>query len=133
MRNFNIRLKEVARMPELEMTIKPYNGGVVAIMGNRRKQMILTERQADRYVLTSVVIGRVRVENMGAETLLPRIWLRNRETNCVAFGLDKRGRLIGRIEQLVDTLDMAELAFYIQLLARECDQFEYALTGQDVS
>jgi hypothetical protein len=25
------------------------------------------------------------------------------------------------------------LAFYIQLLARECDQFEYALTGQDVS
>jgi hypothetical protein len=133
MRNFNALLKEVVRMPELEMTINPHTGGVIAVMGNRRKQMIVTERQADRYVLTSVVIGRARVENMGTERLLPRIWLRNREISCVAFGLDKRGRLIGRIEQLADTLDKAELAFYIQLLARECDQFEYALTGQDVS
>ena len=79
MRNFNALLKEVARMPELEMTIKPHSGGAVAVMGNRRKQMIVTERHADRYLLTSVVIGRTRVENMGAETLLPRIWLRNRE------------------------------------------------------
>jgi len=82
--------------------------------------------------MTSVVLGKTRVENIGRATLLPRIWLRNRHTDCVAFMLDRRGRLVGRITQMVETLDPPELAFYIKLLARECDQFEYVLSGQDI-
>jgi len=72
------------------------------------------------------------VKKIGRAQLLPRIWERNRETAVVAFNLDKRGRLVGQIEQLADTLDLSELAFYIELLARECDRFEYVLSGLDV-
>ena len=49
----------------------------------------------------------------------------------VTFTLDKRDRLIGYIEQLIHTTDPEELTFYIELLARECDQFEHVLTGED--
>jgi len=49
----------------------------------------------------------------------------------VAFSLNKQGQLVGCIEQLAATIDAAELALYLELLARECDLFEYALTGQD--
>jgi hypothetical protein len=38
---------------------------------------------------------------------------------------------IGVIEQPVATLDHEELVLYIETLARECDRFEYKLTGSD--
>jgi hypothetical protein len=46
--------------------------------------------------------------------------------------LNKKGQLRGQIEQLEETIDPEELYFYLEVLARECDQFEYALTGEDI-
>ncbi len=132
MREFNALLKEIARLPDPDLKIKPYPNGAVVTFENGRRQMLVAERQGERYLMTSVVLGKTRVENIGRATLLPRIWLRNRHTDCVAFMLDKRGRLVGRITQIVETLDPSELAFYIKLLARECDQFEYVLIGLDI-
>ena len=40
-------------------------------------------------------------------------------------------RLLGRIEQPVATLDHEELELYVEILAKECDRFEYVLTGGD--
>lgn len=131
MRKFNTLVKEVARMPNPSLQIKPHANGAVVLFGNNRRQRIVVERRPDRYVMTSIVLGRARVEGMRHAALLPRVWQRNRETNVVAFSLDRRGRLIGRIEQLAATLDASELAHYMQLLARQCDQFEYVLSGRD--
>ena len=52
---------------------------------------------------------------------------------AAAFGVDSRGRLVGRIAQVATTIQPAELVYYILLLARECDQFEFALVGVDKS
>jgi hypothetical protein len=128
---FNMLIREVARMPNPSLQIKPHANGAVVLVGNNRRQRIVVERRMERYVMTSIVVGRARVEGMRHAALLPRIWQRNRETNVVAYSLDRRGRLVGRIEQLADTLNAVELAFYIQLLACECDQFEYVLSGRD--
>ncbi len=57
--------------------------------------------------------------------------VRSKEINVVAFSIDKRGRLIGTIEQNTETGDQDELAFYVELLARESDTFERGLTGAD--
>ena len=36
------------------------------------------------------------------------------------------------IEVPTATLDREELQLYVETLAKECDRFEYALTGEDV-
>lgn len=104
---------------------------VTVILPNDHRQRIAVERRGAHYVLSSVVIGQARVAGLGRAELLPRLWERNRVTNVVAFTLDKRGRLIGQIEQIAETLDLDELATYLHWLARECDGLEYLLTGQD--
>lgn len=101
------------------------------VFPNGRRQRIAVERQREHYVLTSVVLKSRQVEEIGQAEVLTRLWQRNREMNVVAFSLDKRGQLVGRIEQLAETVDCEELTLYLELLARECDQFEYVLTGQD--
>ena len=40
---------------------------------------------------------------------------------------------MGRIEQVAATLQPEERVYYLVLLARECDQFEFALVGVDKS
>jgi hypothetical protein len=49
----------------------------------------------------------------------------------VAFGFDKRDRLVGIVEQPIATMAPEELRFYVEMLAKECDRFEYVLTGED--
>jgi hypothetical protein len=51
--------------------------------------------------------------------------------NMVAFGMDRKGRPIGFLDQPASTLEAGELEIYIDTVARECDRFEYVLTGQD--
>lgn len=96
-----------------------------------RSQKIRVRREGDRYVFTSRVIGARRVEGLSWEELAQLVWHRNRVTPLVAFMLDGRGRLVGRIEQPVATLDPEELHAYLLLLARECDRLEFVLTGRD--
>lgn len=96
-----------------------------------RRQEITIVRKSDYYVMTSTVLKEARVRSMGIDALYPRLWKRNLQTDVVAFTFDKQGKLIGRVEQLASTVDAEELRFYIETLARECDQLEYLLTGVD--
>jgi transglutaminase-like putative cysteine protease len=96
-----------------------------------RAQIIHVRRIGDSYLLTSRVIGSTKVANMGSADLACQIWSRNRATDVVEFALDESGRLVGRIEQVAETLNRNELEFYLTALAQECDRFEYLLTGRD--
>ena len=58
-------------------------------------------------------------------------WRRNAFVDMVAFGMDRKGRPIGFLDQPASTLEAGELEIYIDTVARECDRFEYVLTGQD--
>lgn len=117
-----IRSKAVVRMDK---------DGVEVEFSNGRRQKVFAERKGDHYIFTSIVLGRSEVDERGEEELLPLIWAKNRETAVVSFYIDKRGRLAGRIEQLVESLDPEELEFYLLSLARECDVFEHSLGGVD--
>ncbi len=82
------------------------------------------------YRISSVVLGRTRVGKTTAKRAeaARRAWYRNDLGDLVSFGLD-RGRLVGRIEQPIETLDDEELRLYVETVARESDRFEYALRG----
>lgn len=60
-----------------------------------------------------------------------RAWFRNGMGDLVSFGVDGKGRLAGRIEQPMASLDDAELELYVETVARECDRFEYVLLGTE--
>lgn len=125
-------LNAVARDLNGDVQWKADQAELVIGFDNGRKQRVVIEQHDDRYVLISVVIGRARVEEIGRTHLLPKLWQRNRETNVVAFDIDKRGRLIGMVEQIAETLDAEELAIYAKWLASECDRLEYILSGKDL-
>lgn len=132
MNNFRTLVEQAAKLSRPNgVVVEPHQSGAVVRFPNGRHQALLAERQGDRYILTSRVVGRARVDGFAVDDLMLRIWQRNRDTDVVAFGLDRRGRLVGRIEALAGTLSPDELAFYIEQLARECDQLEYVLSGQD--
>jgi hypothetical protein len=126
-------LRSIAGKLDGGVSIRPSEKGALITFANGRRQLVVILREDRHYVMVSLVIGASRVQQYGLADLLPRVWLKNRETHCVAFGLDSKHRLVGRINQIADTLDREELAYYLLLLARECDQFEYSLTGQDIS
>ncbi len=59
-------------------------------------------------------------------------WQRNAESDLVTFGFDNRNRLVGQIRHPAELLDLKELDLFIWALARECDRFEYQLSGKDL-
>lgn len=109
--------------------------GAVLTLPNGRRQRVRVERQGQQYVLSSVALGAQRVQQLYPPAyraeLIAWLWEMNRELGVVGLMLDGHGRLVGRIEQLADTLDAGELALYLQLLARASDRLEYVLSGQD--
>ncbi|HMR67611.1 MAG TPA: hypothetical protein PKE64_26670 [Anaerolineae bacterium] len=131
MDKFNQLLQQVVQPNDASLEFKPRQTGLEVRFRNGRHQVIEVDRRNEHYVMTSPVLGKHEVEKIGRSRVLARLWQRNRETNVVAFSLDKQGQLVGQIEQLAATIDQEELVFYLELLARECDQFEYALTGED--
>lgn len=132
MRKLKTLIRQVSGLPNPNAEIELQRNSILVTFSNSRRQVISVERQNDHYLMVSVVLERSQVNRIGRSRLLALLWQRNREANIVAFSLDKRGRLVGQIEQLVETIDPQELAFYIELLARECDQFEYVLSGKDL-
>ena len=112
-------------------TIRLEGDDIVVEFANTRSQKVFVGRQSEKYVFSSIVLLRSDVDAVGEERLLPLIWAKNRETNVVGFSIDKKRRLVGRIEQLVESLDPEELEFYLLTLARECDVFEHSLGGVD--
>ena len=98
-----------------------------------RHQEVRFARQGVDYVFTTVVLGSARVTRDARRwrDLARLVWRRNAEHEIVTFAFDRRDRLIGRIRHPADHLDYEELEIYVTALARECDRFEYLLTGRD--
>lgn len=132
MNKFDQLLRQVVQKSELNVEIKKDWHGLLVTFQNGRRQRIKISRKQERYVMFSVVLKRKHVEEIGRTQVLARLWQRNRSINVVTFSLDQSGHLIGQVEQLAETIDVEEFIFYIELLARECDQFEYVLTGKDL-
>lgn len=132
MNKFDQLLQQAIRTPGLNVVIKKDRRGLLITFQNERRQRIEISHKQDHHIMSSVILNRKQVEVLGRTQVLARLWQRNRSTNVVNFSLDQSGQLIGQIEQCTDTTNVEELAFYIDLLARECDRFEYVLTGKDL-
>lgn len=133
MKNLMSRIERLANRRDRHWTregdlvqVKLHDGG--------RSQTIRVSRDGDRYVFRSVVLSAAEVtrDDHQWRQLAYRAWRRNASKAIVAFAFDDHDRLIGLIEVPAATLDYEELDLYIETLAKECDRFEYALTGQDV-
>jgi hypothetical protein len=101
--------------------------------GVGRRQIVRVARHGDIYRFSSLVLPARQVTRSVREwrLLAVRAWQRNARKSLVAFTFDADDDLIGVIEQPAATLDAEELRFYVDVLARECDRFEYVLTGED--
>lgn len=101
-------------------------------LGTRRQEVTI-RLDNDDYEMTSVVLSSsvVTASDEGWRALARLAWQRNADSEIVAFTFDKRDRLVGRIRHPAATLDAKELSLYIRSLVRECDRFEYLLSGQD--
>ena len=106
----------------------------VALYKGARHHSVLLSRDEERYVFRAVVLSNSEVTRNKHQRhrIARRAWRRNASKALVTFGFDKHDRLVGQIEAPAATLDQDELVLYIETLARECDRFEYVLTGQDV-
>jgi hypothetical protein len=98
-----------------------------------RSQTIHVSRDDDRYVFRSVVLpaSQVTRDDEHWRRIAYRTWRRNASKELVTFAFDSQDRLVGVMEVPASTLDRDELDLYIETLAKECDRFEYALTGED--
>ena len=106
----------------------------VATRGGERGQTVYMSTLDDMYVLTSVVLGTRAVTKSPKRwrRLALLAWQRNAEHQLVTFAFDRQDRLVGRIEHPAKYLDPEGLELYVTALARECDRFEYLLSGSDV-
>ena len=102
----------------------------ISLSRSGRSQIVRLARRKDRYVFSSVVAHASAV-NEDRRSLAFRIWRRNALKAVVTFTVDRRERVIGLIDQPIESLHPKELKFYLGTLARECDRFEYLLTGVD--
>lgn len=106
---------------------------VITVVTGQRSQKITIAKHNRNYVLTSVVLGTLKVKKtLKRWRELARLaWHRNAEHQLVTFAFDQKDRLVGQIRHPVDHLDYEELKIYVRSLARECDRFEYLLSGED--
>ena len=102
----------------------------ISLSRDGRSQTVHLARQRDLYVLSSV-IAQVSAVNEDRRSLAYRLWRRNALKAVVTFSIDHRERVVGRIDQPIESLHDKELKFYLEALARECDRLEYILTGAD--
>ena len=103
----------------------------ISFSRNGRSQIVRVARRGDRYVFSSVV-ANVAAVNEDRKKLAFRLWRRNALKAVVTFTIDRRDRVIGLIDQPIESVHPKELKFYLETLARECDRLEYILTGADV-
>ncbi len=105
------------------------DGDVVEVtVGRSRKHRITVEDCGDALRLTGVVVGSRRSDQDGLEV---EVWQRNRRLMLVGMRFDKQDRLIGESWAPKAGLVQDEFLLYLRTLARECDRYEFQLTGQD--
>ena len=83
--------------------------------------------------VVSTVLGAPEVTRSARRwrELALRAWVRNGRKALVAFGFDAGDALVGVLEQPLVTLDAEELEHYVDVVALECDRFEFAVVGVD--
>jgi hypothetical protein len=106
---------------------------IVKLGQTAREQRVRLSIDGDDYVLTSVILGSRAVTRRPKRwrQLALLAWQRNAEHQLVTFAFDGRDRLVGQIRHRREFLDVEELELYVNVLAQECDRFEYLLTGTD--
>lgn len=106
---------------------------VVHVPGSGRRHRVRLSRREDLYVLWAVILpsAEVTATDDRWRAIAYQAWRRNAMTELVTFAFDEHDRLIGVVEVPVVTLDHEELVAYVDALARECDRFEFALSGRD--
>jgi hypothetical protein len=107
-------------------------GNILVTFPNGRQQTVRYERRGERYLFTSRVATQGQLQHLSWKELSREILRRNRMTKVVAFGIKNWYAVDAWIEQRASTLRAEKLRFYLRLLAREADRFEFLLTGKDV-
>lgn len=124
-------LSEAIETHHLQATLDQASRKITLQFKSGRFQSVSYEVDKERVRLTSVIATASRVESIGRDEIVSWCWQRNRFTDITGFCLDRRGRLVGQTEHPLASLDAAELAFYLETLAIECDRFEYVFSGKD--
>lgn len=119
------------RIPGTRLEAELAGDGLLVRLPGGRSQRIRIEEQDGRLVLSSAVAPPSALAHLSDREIAEILWRRNRETDVVAFSLDPRSRLVGRIEQPSASAGEDEIAFYLARLALECDRLEFLLTGRD--
>ena len=88
----------------------------------------LTESEDTFQLSTTVAEVPIRKKK---DDLLFRIWRRNAINPVVTLSLSNTGQVVGEVICPKDSTQASELKFYIETLARDCDRFEYILSGAD--
>jgi hypothetical protein len=98
-----------------------------------RRQIVHLKRSHGFYRFWSIVAPSsfVTKNDKHWRDLAYKVWRKNDAKDIVGFSFDAHDRLIGSVDQPAETLDPEEIVFYVDLVARECDRFEYRLSGQD--
>jgi hypothetical protein len=113
-------------------TITPSDDSLLVSFTGGRKQQIFVKKRNASYILTSNVLHKSKVEDLGRANILRALWIRNHSSNLVGFRIDKSGKVVGYVEHQAESLDPIDLAYCIEVLARECDRLEFILSGIDV-
>ena len=103
----------------------------VSFTKNGRSQVVRVSSRRNHCVFSSIIARSSEVKE-NRRKLLYRLWRRNALKQLVTFTIDSRERVVGLIDQPVDSVSDAEMRFYIETVARECDRLEYILTGSDI-
>jgi len=124
-------LKEVSNVQIDHSIIRNKNGHLWVEFLDGRQQRVFIDQKSKYYKIWSIVLHRSKVEGYGEVNLIQYVWNKNRQTDVVDFYIDKKGRMVGSILQLAETIDYDELVFYIHILAKESDRLEFLLSGKD--
>jgi hypothetical protein len=105
----------------------------VGLGRTQRSQVIKLDRVGDDYVFSSTILGAAKVtrNDQYCREVARLAWERNAVHDIVTFAFDRTDRLVGLVRCPVSVLRPDALVLFITTLARECDRFEYVLTGAD--
>jgi len=107
-----------------------YSGDTIEIrFDSGRGQKVMVTDGGESLLLSSVVMRRAEAQVM--DGLSEMAWLRNRSVRLVGFRIDERSRLIGEVWVPKAGLTAGEFQACLHAVAKECDRFEYQLTGRD--
>lgn len=119
------------RKNNISPSIHQRQGYYELVFHDNRRQSVTIKKEGSSVVFESVVLSTRTTQRKSVPKLVIDAWERNRQTDIVDFYVDDKPRLVGRIRQPIENLDRNEMEFYLETLARECDVFEYFLTGKD--